>query len=132
MPIFKLNDILKPAISENRRNDKDATLMLKKFFTSFDEMFTPKFILFFFWFLIFCDALSSLALLFHGLDAYGIASKMMGIILALIFFVVAAVMDRVFCEILIVVFKIHEDLHLIHDVITDIRASDLQVTSKTI
>lgn len=99
--------------------------MLKKFFTSFDEMFTPKFILFFFWFLIFCDTLSSLALLLHGLDAYGVASKMMGVILALILFVVAAVMDRVFCEILIVVFKIHEDLHLIHDVITDMRASDL-------
>lgn len=74
--------------------------MLDKF-TSFDNMITPTIIKILFWIGVGASLLTGLIIMFAG----GFA-----VILGLIWLVLGPVLVRVYCELLIVIFKIHESL----------------------
>ena len=72
-----------------------------KEFVSFDKMLTPTLIKVIFWVGVVFSVLPGLILMFDG----GIA-----VILGLITIVVGPLITRVYCELLIIFFKIHESL----------------------
>ncbi len=74
----------------------------------FDEMLTPKIITVVYWILIFLVAISGLGTMFSG---QGIASLFGGILII----IVGVISVRIWCEILIVIFKIHENLKIMVD-----------------
>lgn len=79
---------------------------MKEFF-SFDTMITPKIIKVLFWIGLVVSGIYGLILIFAGLgEGEGILS-----ILGLVVFVVGALITRVYSELLIIMFKIHETLN---------------------
>jgi len=78
----------------------------------FDSMVTPKIITFIYWVLLAASAISGLVLLGKGLGVMkysGFAGFGM-IVAAPILVVVLALLARIYCEIMIVLFKINEAL----------------------
>jgi hypothetical protein len=86
---------------------------MSKFF-SFDRFITPGLIRWFFFLLLFTDFVSALGVM-DSFMGYSFASKIGGVMAGLIYFAVSVVMSRVFCELLIVVFKINDTLTQIRD-----------------
>lgn len=78
-------------------------------FFSFDKFITPDLIRWFFFLLLFVSFISALGVM-DDFMGYSFASKIGGVLAGLIYFVVSAIMSRVFCELLIVIFKINSTL----------------------
>ncbi len=81
-------------------------------FLYFDSMVTPKIITFIYWLLLAGAAISGLALMFKGFGVMkysGFAGFGM-VVAAPILTVFSALLARIYCEIMIVLFKINEAL----------------------
>ena len=65
----------------------------------FDEMLTPKIITFIYWLFLFLSVVSGLTTMFAGSFLMGVGIIVGGII-----------MSRIYCELMIVLFKIHENI----------------------
>lgn len=70
----------------------------------FDAMFTPKVINFIYWLALLAVLISGIGLIISGSFLSGLGMLLGG-----------AILTRVYCEILIVIFKIHENLKKIAD-----------------
>lgn len=84
-------------------------------FISFDKMITPTIIKILFYVGVAISALSAIILIFSGLGQMfsGFGGGFIGflmILLGLVSFVVGTLMSRIYCELLIVVFKMQEAL----------------------
>ena len=75
----------------------------------FDSMLTPKIITFIYWLLLLSAIITGGVTMFSGYYGITLASFMMG----LLYIVGGAVGARIWCELLIVLFKIHENLQKI-------------------
>ncbi len=73
-----------------------------------DEMFTPKIINIIYWLILFFMVISGLAIMFSGMTFFSFIGGMLTIIMG-------AVGARIWCELLIVIFKIHENLRKLAD-----------------
>ena len=73
-----------------------------------DEMLTPKIINIIYWLILFFMVISGLAIMFTGMTFFSFIGGMLTIIMG-------AVGARIWCEILIVIFKIHENLRKLAD-----------------
>ena len=83
----------------------------------FDTMVTPKIITFIYWVMLAAAAISGLVLLFKGFGVMkwnGFAGFGM-VVAAPILAAVSALLARVYCEIMIVLFKINEALQVIRN-----------------
>lgn len=69
---------------------------------TFDRFVTPKFITVFYWLLVAAAVLQGLIAMFAG-------GGLVGFLLGLVILVVGVIVARVFCELLIILFKIHEN-----------------------
>lgn len=78
----------------------------------FDSMVTPKIIVFIYWLLLAASAIAGLVVLFSGLGTMRHAFFAgLGIaIVAPIAFLLSALVARIYCEVMIVLFKINEAL----------------------
>ena len=74
----------------------------------FDEMLTPKIITVIYWLLLFITVVSGLGTMIGG-------SGIVGFLGGVLLIVFGAIGARVWCEILIVIFKIHQNLKRIAD-----------------
>ncbi len=72
----------------------------------FDSMLTPKIIAFVYWLLLLFALVSGLSAMFGGLGGFSFGKFLMG--LAII--VGGGIGARIWCELLIVLFKIHENI----------------------
>ena len=72
-------------------------------FSSFKKMITPTFIQVIFWVGVAAIAIIGLYMMFRA-----------NFLLGLIYFLLGPVVWRIYCEILIVIFKIHEDVNAIN------------------
>lgn len=72
----------------------------------FDAMLTPKVITFIYWLLLLAALFSGLAILFGGYDGLTLGKLLRGLFVI----VGGAVSARIWCELLIVLFKIHENI----------------------
>jgi len=79
--------------------------MNNKFFF-FDTMITPKIITFIYWLLLLADLGYGLNSMFTGYPGFTFTRFVMG----LVYIVIGGVAVRIWCELLIVVFKINETL----------------------
>lgn len=77
----------------------------------FDEMITPKIINFVYWLLLIATVLSGLGAMFGGYGGFSIG----GIFAGLAMIIGGAIGIRIWCELLIVLFKIHENLKKMAD-----------------
>ncbi len=77
----------------------------------FDKMLTPKIITFVYWLLLLGAVIGGLASMFGGFGGFTIGKFFMGIIYAL----GGAIGARIWCELLIVLFKMNEALQQIRD-----------------
>lgn len=73
---------------------------------NFDKMLTPKIITFVYWLLLAAAVIGGLSSMFGGFEGFTIGKFFMGIIYA----VAGAVGARIWCELLIVLFKMNEAL----------------------
>ena len=78
----------------------------------FETMLTPKVITFVYWMLLFVVVISGFALMF-GFGMYGF--NFSSFIKGLLMIVVGSAMVRIWCELLIVLFKINESVQKIAD-----------------
>ncbi|EMR13869.1 hypothetical protein MPL1_03028 [Methylophaga lonarensis MPL] len=69
----------------------------------FDSMLTPKIITLVYWLILFFVVISGLGLMFSGNGFFGFLSGIAAII-------AGGVFARIWCELLIVLFKIHENI----------------------
>jgi len=74
----------------------------------FNAMLTPKIITFVYWLLLFMAVVSGIGAMFTG---FGVGSILTGFLIV----VAGAVGARIWCELLIVLFKIHENLKKLAD-----------------
>jgi len=74
----------------------------------FEEMLTPKLITLIYWLLLIIVIISGLAMIFTGLSFTSFIGGLLTII-------VGAVFSRIWCELLIVIFKIHENIRKLAD-----------------
>lgn len=74
----------------------------------FDSMLTPKIITFVYWLLLLSAVITGLGTMFSG---FGITSFFLG----LVTIIGGAVLARIWCELLIVLFKIHENIKKVAD-----------------
>lgn len=72
----------------------------------FDSMLTPKIITLVYWLLLVVVLLGGIRTIFFDMGGFGFGSLIQGIIIM----VVGAVGVRIWCELLIVLFKIHENI----------------------
>jgi len=79
---------------------------MKKNLLFFDTMITPKIITFIYWILLLGDIGFGFSKMFGGWEGFTFAKFLTG----LIFMAVGAVAIRIWCELLIVIFKINENL----------------------
>ena len=75
----------------------------------FDAMLTPKIITFIYWILLLSAVITGITTMFSGYNGITFSTFMMG----LLYIVGGAVGARVWCELLIVLFKINENLQKI-------------------
>ena len=73
---------------------------------SFDKMLTPKIITFVYWLLLLVAVISGLGSMFGGLEGFTFGKFFMGILYA----AGGAIAARIWCELLIVLFKMNEAL----------------------
>lgn len=72
----------------------------------FDIMITPKLITFIYWLLLLGAIFFGLSTMFGGYEGFTFSKFMMG----LVYMVGGAISARIWCELLIVIFKINENL----------------------
>ncbi|MBS1950995.1 MAG: DUF4282 domain-containing protein [Bacteroidetes bacterium] len=72
----------------------------------FDSMITPKIITFIYWLLLLADVSYGINTMFSGYDGFTITKFIVGLGYAII----GAIGIRIWCELMIVVFKINENL----------------------
>lgn len=87
-------------------------------FLHFDKMITPTIIKILFWIGVGLSALSGIIMFFTGLAQIFSGSFFVGmgsIIFGVIAFIVGSLVARIYCELLIVVFKMHESLEAINE-----------------
>ncbi|MBI4996798.1 MAG: DUF4282 domain-containing protein [Rhodocyclales bacterium] len=72
----------------------------------FDAMLTPKIITLVYWLLLLAAAISGLTTMFGGYGGFSIGNILTGLAIA----VGGAIAARIWCELLIVLFKIHENI----------------------
>ena len=72
----------------------------------FDSMLTPKIITFVYWLMLFAAIVGGIGSMFSGYDGLSFSSFLMGLVYA----VVGAIGARIWCELLIVLFKMNEAL----------------------
>lgn len=78
----------------------------------FDTMLTPKVITFVYWILLFMVIISGFAMMFgYGMYGFSFGSFIKGFLMI----VVGSAMVRIWCELLIVLFKINENVQKISD-----------------
>ena len=77
----------------------------------FDNMLTPKFITFFYWLLLLGAIIGGIGSMFTGYDGFGLGSLIKGIFIT----IGGAIAARVWCELLIVMFKMNEALQEIRN-----------------
>lgn len=77
----------------------------------FDSMLTPKIITFVYWLLLLASAIGGISAMFAGYEGFTFASFVYGIAIAL----ASAVGARIWCELMIVLFKINDNLKAIAD-----------------
>lgn len=77
----------------------------------FDSMLTPKIITFVYWLLLFFAVVSGLGAMFGGYGGFTFGKFLTGIGII----VGGAIGARIWCELLIVLFKIHENLKKVAD-----------------
>ncbi len=77
----------------------------------FDNMLTPKIITFVYWLLLLVAVVSGIGAMFTGYSGVTFGSFIMGIGIA----IAGAVGARIWCELLIVLFKINENIKKIAD-----------------
>ena len=75
-------------------------------FLSLDKMITPKIITFIYWLLLFFIVIFNLKILFGGYDGFTFS----GLIMSFVYIAGGALIARIFCELLIVLFKMNEAL----------------------
>lgn len=73
----------------------------------FDDMITPKIITLVYWLALGAAAIGGLMSCFVGMGRFSAAGLLMGLAIAL----GGALVARITCELLIVLFKIHENIH---------------------
>ena len=76
----------------------------------FESMLTPKIITAVYWLLLLASVLGGIGSMFSG-GGFSFGNFLMGIVYA----VVGAVASRIWCELLIVLFKMNESLQVIRD-----------------
>ncbi len=77
----------------------------------FDSMLTPKLITFVYWLLLLVALISGFSFMFSGYDGFSFGKFLMGILI----FVGGSVGARIWCELLIVLFKINDNLKRLAD-----------------
>lgn len=77
-----------------------------KDFLFFDKMLVPKLITLIYWALLLAAAITGLGSMFSGYGGFSFGKFIMGIVVA----VSGAFFSRIWCELMIVLFKIHEAL----------------------
>ncbi len=79
---------------------------------NFDSMVTPKIIVFIYWLLLAASAIGGLVVLFSGFGTmrYSFFAGLGIAIVAPIVFLLSALLARIYCEVMIVLFKINEAL----------------------
>lgn len=79
---------------------------------NFDSMVTPKIIVFIYWLLLAASAIGGVVVLFSGFGAmrYSFFTGLGIAIVAPIVFLLSALLARIYCEVMIVLFKINEAL----------------------
>ena len=86
-------------LNNNENQSSNPILDFLKQFISFESFITPSIIVFIFWLSIIGISLSGIVAIFSGYIFYGIVEVVLGVIFT-----------KVFCEILIVLFKINNHL----------------------
>ncbi len=81
--------------------------MLRSIFF-FDAMLTPKIITFVYWIILFFVVISGLGTMFSGMGLHGF-------LMGLVIIVIGGVFSRIWCELLIVLFKINDNLKKVVD-----------------
>lgn len=96
--------------------------MVQKFF-SFDSMITPLIIKIIFWVGVVFSILSGLGIMISGFNSYygGGFQVFMGILTI----VVGPLIVRIYCELLIIAFKIHDSLKVIKEKLTENTNKDI-------
>lgn len=84
--------------------------MLKSFL-NFDSMITPKIITVIYWLSIIAVVLGGITSMFGGYQGFTFGKFLMGLIII----VGGVLLTRVYCELLIVIFKINENLRKVAD-----------------
>jgi hypothetical protein len=74
----------------------------------FDSMVTPKIITFVYWLMLIGVTIAGLGMIFSG-------TGIMGVLGGLLTIALGALVIRIYCELLIVLFKIHENLKKVAD-----------------
>ncbi|APC92189.1 MULTISPECIES: DUF4282 domain-containing protein [Francisella] len=92
-----------------KTNQNRAINFLKKFF-SFDSMITPNIITFLFWLMIIIIILSGLGTIVSAFTNYYYGVNQLQIIYGLLYIIIGSLTAKVFCETLIVLFKINDSL----------------------
>ena len=77
----------------------------------FDSMLTPKIITFVYWLFLLIAVVSGIGAMFGGYDGFSFGKLLTGICIM----VVGAIGARIWCELLIVLFKIHENIKKLAD-----------------
>lgn len=75
----------------------------------FDEMITPKIITLVYWLALVGAVIGGLGMMFAGWGGFTFAKLVMGVAVML----GGALSARISCELLIVLFKIHENIHIL-------------------
>lgn len=87
---------------------------LKSFF-SFDKFITPTIITILFWVTVVINGLVALSILATMIGQAGFFGFIMGVIVGAIYFVLTVAFSKVFYEIIMVIFKINDNLQAIRD-----------------
>ncbi|ABK89220.1 DUF4282 domain-containing protein [Francisella tularensis subsp. novicida] len=95
-------------INNNQSNHNPVVNFLKKFI-SFDSMITPSIITFLFWLMIIIIFISGFVTII-GSFGYYYGVNQLQIIYGILYIIIGSLSAKVFCEILIVLFKINENL----------------------
>ncbi|AJI52825.1 DUF4282 domain-containing protein [Francisella philomiragia] len=96
-------------INNNQSNYNNPVVNFLKKFISFDSMITPSIITFLFWLMIIIIFISGFATII-GAFTYYYGVNQLQIIYGFLYIIVGSLSAKVFCEILIVLFKINENL----------------------
>ncbi|MBV7433719.1 DUF4282 domain-containing protein [Cardiobacteriaceae bacterium TAE3-ERU3] len=89
--------------------------MLKSLFT-FDKFITPRAIVVLYWLIIIFSVLGGIGLMFSGMGSrYGGGFTFAGFLSGLFSIILGIIMARVWCELIMIFFRINENLEAIRD-----------------